>query len=1406
MKSTIENVAVHKETMLKTKSAITEKLIADGIITPLFAEYATRSQLKNIMNDETTREYVLNNKNILPSILEGAKNKKVRKERFNSFMNREENPIINLNRKNKREIISQLRENGYRGKLQRFNKTQLVNLALNTKPKKTTQSPTQQPPLTQTPAKAQTTPQLLTPTRPLTKKERNRQRLERRKYIKKHGAPAPLQPVNTIPEIVINNQTSAGFIKNLLQNMSMENATVSNKYGISETKYIIRLEENQKLIFTQDSPISIVEQLFNGILNKTVRENNLTNNDRISFYIESDSVRSNIHSKYMDVKELSGKTITDMVLRILQSAEKIEIKNMKMGFVFAKTPKGAGSGSTVTSLSDYYKKKGYKQIKNDDDYCFVYALYVALQQLKYEKGDITEDIYKNRIRLRSKKPILKIYEEVGIEPRMIDLTDVHIFEEHFNITINIIDFTKNNACIYPLATDEQKEDQVYLHLINNHYNTILNINSFFVAETKQEQFCNGCKRVMSLKHRCTNVSNVSICHLCHKSHDHTVSEVKCTDCLRTFENEQCFINHKDKICSSIFICADCDTYVALKSKKDVHDCNETFCSNCKASKPVNHDCFIPTIETISESTNKGLIFYDYEAYTNDQGAHVPNLIIAHRQPNDGELSKHIFRTNDEFCRWLFTEENKSYTAIAHYSKGYDIHHIKQYLYNNEIKIKFKSIDQGLKTLYLATSKPNIRFIDSISFFMCPLRALPKTFGLTNVKKGYFPHFFNKPENFSYVGPIPDKHYYGYDSMKTEDAKDFDKWYDENKNVVFDFDKEFVAYCESDVNVLREAWSVFTQQFMSLEVRPGVENELNPVNYITIASYCQAIYRCYFMPANSINIIKETNQNTSVAELEYILHLERNILNRPVDRQMKIGKYFVDAYDSITNTVYEFNGCYFHGCNKCYERNRLNRNNSKTMRMLLCDTLKKKAEIESKGYKLVTMWEHDWKKERKNHIEFINENAELLRNPNIELRKTFFGGRTEVFDTYAKSTEDTKIAYADFTSLYPSIQALAEYPIGVGRYIKENFSNINDYFGFIYCKVTPPKNLRIPVLPQTSEGKLMFHTKPMIGQWFSEELKLAVKMGYKIEEIYQVYHYDNKSKDLFSGYVRFFSKVKMENSVKNPEDCETIYQENLTAKFPIELNKSKMTYNAGLRFIAKICLNSLWGKFGQRSNMMKTDIIKNDPAKFYSIMFDKQYEVSSVLFLNEDTIEMKYKMSDDDPISTGNTNIAIASVTTGWARVWLYEAFLKVGLDNVHYCDTDSLIYSYPTNNNPIKTDSCLGGLTDELEGDGYIDELVALAPKTYAYKTSSDKLEVKAKGFTLNQVVSKSINFDHMRNMVLNENDTETVISYPSRIRLDSKTKLLKSVDETKTFKYNYTKRCVNSMNDSNTRISTTAY
>ena len=86
----------------------------------------------------------------------------------------------------------------------------------------------------------------------------------------------------------------------------------------------------------------------------------------------------------------------------------------------------------------------------------------------------------------------------------------------------------------------------------------------------------------------------------------------------------------------------------------------------------------------------------------------------------------------------------------------------------------------------------------------PLSKLPKTFGLTELARGYFPHFFNTEANEHYVGPLPDVKYYDPDGMKPEAREAFYKWYNTQcgKQVVFNMEEELLKYCRSDVDILR----------------------------------------------------------------------------------------------------------------------------------------------------------------------------------------------------------------------------------------------------------------------------------------------------------------------------------------------------------------------------------------------------------------------------------------------------------------------------------------------------------------------------------------------------------------------------------------------------------------------------
>ena len=63
----------------------------------------------------------------------------------------------------------------------------------------------------------------------------------------------------------------------------------------------------------------------------------------------------------------------------------------------------------------------------------------------------------------------------------------------------------------------------------------------------------------------------------------------------------------------------------------------------------------------------------------------------------------------------------------------------------------------------------------------------------------------------------------------------------------------------------------------------------------------------------------------------------------------------------------------------------------------------------------------------------------------------------------------------------------------------------------------------------------------------------------------------------------------------------------------------------------------------------------------------------------------------------------------------------------------------------------LGDLTSELDDDDYIVEFVSAGPKNYSFKTMKGKTKCTIKGFTLNYITDLSLNFEKIKDIVLND-------------------------------------------------------
>ena len=86
-----------------------------------------------------------------------------------------------------------------------------------------------------------------------------------------------------------------------------------------------------------------------------------------------------------------------------------------------------------------------------------------------------------------------------------------------------------------------------------------------------------------------------------------------------------------------------------------------------------------------------------------------------------------------------------------------------------------------------------------------------------------------------------------------------------------------------------------------------------------------------------------------------------------------------------------------------------------------------------------------------------------------------------------------------------------------------------------------------------------------------------------------------------------------------------------------------------------------------------------------------------------------------------------------------------------YYDTDSVIYRWKPGQPTIALGDYLGDMTDELKPGDYVTEFASGGPKNYSYETHLGHVCCKVRGFTLNIRGKQQLNFQVMRENMLNE-------------------------------------------------------
>ena len=846
---------------------------------------------------------------------------------------------------------------------------------------------------------------------------------------------------------------------------------------------------------------------------------------------------------------------------------------------------------------------------------------------------------------------------------------------------------------------------------------------YVVLDSLQHHY-GGCKSPQELMRKYHNSESWRWCHNCIVKYcdNHDCDEVHVAKRQKKQTLCKCGILGPHQSCP-YFTCRRC--IVSVK-KDGTHRCP----FNIKTRDP-DQSIYVGQNGIEPDGSHKALIVYDietrfesksttmrnYEDFdVNETGqyieatiettymdTHIPFLLVCtNAWTNDEPMRFWGDDCIEQFLEYLLIYNKNNNICIAHNGSGYDSRFIFQGASKMIHKASISPILRGTKFMKLKVGKTE--FNDSMLHCPGSLKKLLKAFAPADLQKGYFPYKFARLENFEYIGPIPSIEMFGVQKTK-KDFEALKKWHSEWTGP-WHFNTEANKYCTMDVLglacMVREVHNILYES-----------TGLSPWLKTTAPSFVHEV------------VGAEITKNMEIPDDE------ENVEYWPRHNQALEDEW-------VTLKPFEY---YF--ARKCLSGGRTD------VKQMSCEL--SEQDIRD-GKRVVYQDATSW-------------------YPYQQMAETFpVGVPTIQFwdDKYAPCFRHGKTidnifchCYGQFIPREGKVQKMSRQPTEGEIYRDPTF------YGLVCVTLIPPTDLLFPVFvkfnPVTKKSESTLLPEEHVEMFCtSVELKYGLELGYQLVAIHRFDKY-KEAPSKWSVPMGKFYLEKLLNS-RNAPETQQEKQELIDAHkhfgtLPKLIADSwpRWEKNDAKKYVAKIMMNSMWGKHAQRPTLPKSVIIDHDTHPDDVDSFFKNFQ--SGVYTQCDAIPLSstkvmYRYTQDDNLAEPNlhgTYLPIAVFVTAYARIGLTRHLHALG-KRALYHDTDSIIYIYDPKKYNIPLGDALGDWTEEdisqVKCNGGIKKFISMGPKTYGIKCFDGTTCIKAKGISLGLATQNQLNFDIMDNMV----------------------------------------------------------